>query len=237
MGCISHIDDTGIQYYRPKPYLLVSPAGVTVSTESSDGGTKTVITTGESDRFVHISLQYVPDFGEEYSITVRSGLGVNNTTITLQDGRNLTSINQQLDSRFDENVKAVAELVKAAGGLAGAGVGNGQGRTLPICDCRFSFSTALRTRSCRPAEAGLSLRKWPPKTRRSDSMRAAFITHLAILTARKCWQMWSSFWISTARLAGLPEHVCHVSVVGRQAAGRFGRRLDLSPIAVACAPC
>lgn len=102
--------DTGIRYYRPKPYLRIEPAG-SVVTEGK------VSTTTPSDEFVAISLEYLPDFSEEYSIDVRPGLGSANVSVGLTDGWNLTSLNQELDTQFDENVKAVAELAKAATGF------------------------------------------------------------------------------------------------------------------------
>ncbi|MFV2066230.1 MAG: hypothetical protein ACC645_04570 [Pirellulales bacterium] len=84
--------DRGIRYYRPKPYLLIQPATA-------------------SDEFVSLSLEYLPDFSEEYSIRVRAGLGVNQTKIVLKDGWNLTQIDQKLDSQTDENIRAVADLI------------------------------------------------------------------------------------------------------------------------------
>jgi hypothetical protein len=102
--------DTGIRYYRPKPYLRIEPAS-SVVTE----GKKTTAT--PSDEFVAITIEYLPDFSEEYSIEVCPGLGSANVTVGLTDGWNLTSVNQTLDSQFDENVKAVADLAKAASGF------------------------------------------------------------------------------------------------------------------------
>jgi len=86
--------DRGIRYYRPKPYLLIQPATA-------------------SDEFVSLSLEYLPDFSEEYSIRVRAGFGVNQTKIVLQDGWNLTQIDQKLDSQTDENIRAVADLISS----------------------------------------------------------------------------------------------------------------------------
>ncbi|MCA9180815.1 MAG: hypothetical protein KDA51_05160 [Planctomycetales bacterium] len=57
----------------------------------------------------------MPDFSEEYSIDVRSGLGIANVGIKLQDGWNLTEISQELDSQTDENTKAFASLLSAVG--------------------------------------------------------------------------------------------------------------------------
>ena len=67
-------------------------------------------------RLVRISLAYLPDFSEEYSIDVRSGLGIANVGIKLEDGWNLTEINQELDSQTDENTKALAECLLTAVG-------------------------------------------------------------------------------------------------------------------------
>ncbi len=64
---------------------------------------------------MRISLVYLPDFSEEYAIDVRSGLGIANVGIKLEDGWNLTEISQELDSQADENVKAFASLLSAVG--------------------------------------------------------------------------------------------------------------------------
>ncbi|HHK42491.1 MAG TPA: hypothetical protein ENJ50_08740, partial [Planctomycetaceae bacterium] len=92
--------DKGIRYYRPKPYLLVQPAEGPVA-----GGQVT------------IELQYLPDFSEEYSIHVRSGFGINNTSVTLEDGWNLVAIEQELDSRVAEQISALGDLLDAAGNI------------------------------------------------------------------------------------------------------------------------
>lgn len=119
--------DQGIRYYRPKPYLLVSPAG-----ETTTSGDKAV--TKPTDRYVSLELKYLPDFGEEYSINVCPGLGSANVSVSLEDGWNLTSINQELDTQFDENLGAVASLVGAVApkGLVGtsgdAGGANAEAR-------------------------------------------------------------------------------------------------------------
>jgi len=104
--------DRGIRYYRPKPYLMVKPL-VTQSSDDAPGELK--------PGFVSIETVMLPDFGEEYSIQIRSGLGVNETSVTLTDGWNLTAINAKLDSQFDENLSAAAEMVKALPGLSGGG--------------------------------------------------------------------------------------------------------------------
>ena len=104
----------GIRYYRPKPYLLIAPAGTT----SEIAGNVSKRVTEPSDQFVSIQLQYLPDFNEEYAINVRSGLGTADVSITLEDGWNLTEINQKLDSQFDENLSAVAEVMKAVPSVA-----------------------------------------------------------------------------------------------------------------------
>lgn len=112
-------DASGVRYYRPKPYLLVQAAPQLV--------TKDKVTsqhyTGEA---VSISLQYLPDFSEEYAIDVRPGLGSAEVSVELEDGWNLTSINQTLDSNFDENVAAIAELASAAASYSLTG-GEAQG--------------------------------------------------------------------------------------------------------------
>lgn len=97
--------DHGVRYYRPKPYLFLKQA------VDKNGN--------ERAGFVSLELQWLPDFAEEYSIHVHPGLGMNQTKIMLQDGWNLTSLDVDIDSQFDENVEAIAELVSQAGALGG----------------------------------------------------------------------------------------------------------------------
>lgn len=92
-------DDTGLRFYRPKPYLMVKPM-INKSGEPVSG-------------FVTLETKMLPDFSEEYSVHVRPGIGSNETEITLTDGWNLTALNVNVDSQIDENVEAVAELVKS----------------------------------------------------------------------------------------------------------------------------
>jgi len=103
--------DTGIRYYRPKPYLLLQPVA-----EGKD-----------NDQHVAISLEYLPDYTEEYSINVRPGLGSANVSVKLDDGWNLTSLNQELDTQTDEIIGAVGGVLGNAAKLA-AGGGGGEGR-------------------------------------------------------------------------------------------------------------
>lgn len=100
-------DTPGIRYYRPKPYLKVVPAEVQIAKDASR------IEPG----LVKISLEYLPDFSEEYAIDVRSGLGVADVSLQLEDGWNLTEINQKLDSQTDENISAAGDLIKAVSGM------------------------------------------------------------------------------------------------------------------------
>lgn len=61
--------DSGIRYYRPKPYLLVTAADPT-------------------GRLVNLKLEYHPDFSEEYSAHVRG-----KASLALKDGWNLVGVN------------------------------------------------------------------------------------------------------------------------------------------------
>jgi hypothetical protein len=87
----------GVRFYRPKPYLRVVPH------QDSRGAA--------SDEFVDVSIEYLPDFCEEYAISICAGLGTNKTKITLKDGWNLTDLDVEIDSQFDENLKAVGDLI------------------------------------------------------------------------------------------------------------------------------
>ncbi len=108
--------DKGIRYYRPKPYLFIYPAG-RETTSYTDKGVKKSTVADKSDEFVNIELQYLPDFSEEYAIDVRTGFGTANVEITLEDGWNLTGINQDLDSQTDENLQGIASVLQSASSL------------------------------------------------------------------------------------------------------------------------
>lgn len=124
----------GIRYYRPKPYLKVVPAEVQVAKDASR------IEPG----LVQISLVYLPDFTEEYAIDVRPGLGIADVSLTLEDGWNLTEINQELDSQTDENLSAAGDLIKAVSGIVPTAAGDpSQGPqiefTVPATDVPIGF--------------------------------------------------------------------------------------------------
>ncbi|QDU04131.1 hypothetical protein V6x_38580 [Gimesia chilikensis] len=108
-------NDKGIRYYRPKPYLFIYPAGSETTTYNE--GKKEKMVAEKSDEFVNIELQYLPDFSEEYAIDVRTGFGTANVEITLEDGWNLTGINQDLDSQTDENLQGIASVLQSASSI------------------------------------------------------------------------------------------------------------------------
>lgn len=101
--------DRGIRYWRPKPYLLIAPVE-------------------NSPQVVKLSIEYLPDYSEEYSIHIRTGIGTNKTEITLDNGWNLTKINVDIDSKASEMVKSIADLIGALPKPPGGG-GPGQPMT------------------------------------------------------------------------------------------------------------
>ena len=142
--------DRGIRYYRPKPYLFITP-GTTTSSESAAAFTTTCKTIQNSDlkmqlddaqakgivrtqatpvdyevsseelplapipggmeratmekaaddpppgAKVSITMMYMPDFAEEYSIRLMPGLGIGELSLKLDDGWNLTSVGMKTD--------------------------------------------------------------------------------------------------------------------------------------------
>lgn len=129
--------DKGIRYYRPKPYLLVSSSGETKVTVKE--GSKETITVPDA-KYVHIQLQYLPDFEEEYAIDVRSGFGVADVSITLEQGWNLTAINQKLDSQTDENLQGAAALIGSIAKAAGGTSATGEGKASPGAQPSFTVA-------------------------------------------------------------------------------------------------
>jgi hypothetical protein len=100
--------DQGVRFYRPKPYLRITP-----STDVSDDGADTD-GLPPSSKYVEMTLVYLPDFSEEYSIRVTPGLGTANATIELEDGWKFTGlVDASFDTKFSENVKAIAGAIPA----------------------------------------------------------------------------------------------------------------------------
>lgn len=93
--------DHGVRYYLPKPYLLVK----TATTTDKDGKVT------PHPNMVDIELQMKPDFSEEYSVHVRAGMGINKTSITLDEGWMLKQVNFSVDSNASANLDAVTALL------------------------------------------------------------------------------------------------------------------------------
>ena len=86
-------NDTGLRFYRSKPYLKVAPEA------------------GDTTK-VAITLEYLPDFSEEYSVEAHTGIGSNDTQITLNASGVLTGLNVNTTS-------GVSDLITSVGGLIG----------------------------------------------------------------------------------------------------------------------
>lgn len=99
--------DHGFRFYRPKPYLLIKPAPATDTKDTSE--------------FVSIEWTTLPDFSEQYSLHARAGLGTNATKVTLEQGWKVTKIDYSIDSKTDDNIKAIGSLIKSVGTFAAAG--------------------------------------------------------------------------------------------------------------------
>lgn len=93
-------NDTGIRFYRPRPYLLIAPAAA-----PADHGTDTQTVP------VTIRLDYLPDYSEEYSIRVTPGLGQAELNATLENGWNLNSVQAKTDQRYAEIIGGVGSAL------------------------------------------------------------------------------------------------------------------------------
>lgn len=99
--------NTGLRYYRPKPYLFV---GSTVVGEKADAKAAAVI-----------RLEYLPDYEEEYAVEIYPGLGANDLQISLENGWNLTSFHGKTEQQYDKILTALAGVTKAAAAPSGGG--------------------------------------------------------------------------------------------------------------------
>lgn len=126
--------DTGIPYYLPKPYLLITrglsatvykPKITETETENRDGTKTTTIVTEQApvtsnvDK-VECSMQivYLPDLRVKYGITINPGSGKSETKITLENGWKFTSLDAITDTKVAETITATAGLVSAIGLVA-----------------------------------------------------------------------------------------------------------------------
>ncbi len=92
-------DVEGFRYHLPKPYLLVSDR-----IEVDAKGKKTHVRDAR--------IIYLPDIDNEYSIDVEGGVGGTfSGSLNLEDGWNLTQVNQEYDTKTAETIGALASLV------------------------------------------------------------------------------------------------------------------------------
>jgi len=76
----------GLRFYRPSPYLWV--------TKDKNGS-------------LQGSIIWLPNKNEEYVIKVKSGMGSVDAKFTLENGWNLTGLNETRDSKTPEMIKAL----------------------------------------------------------------------------------------------------------------------------------
>ncbi len=86
----------GLRFYRPYPYVWV--------TKDKDGDLQGTIV-------------WLPDRSEEYVIRVKSGIGSVDSKFTLQDGWNLTGLNETRDSKTPEMINALRGSLKDLTGI------------------------------------------------------------------------------------------------------------------------
>lgn len=89
-------DDSGLRFYRPKPYLwvMLGEAGCTPS------------------------IEYLPDYSNEYIIEPHYWLGTVTFKPTLDKGWNLIAYDSTVDTKIPETINAFAGLLKEAGSIA-----------------------------------------------------------------------------------------------------------------------
>jgi hypothetical protein len=86
----------GLHFYRPAPYLTVSPA---------TGGCT-------------IAVEFLPDYSVDYVIVPHGGVGTVTFNPTLDSGGNLTSLTGTVDSQTSELVTALGSVITAVAPLA-----------------------------------------------------------------------------------------------------------------------
>ena len=138
-GCMAHYKITpiapdqvaktgGLIYYQPKPYLVITNMGLSV-TNSAPAGTptgapkdKASLAAGSNDakQVVTAAIIYLPDMEQPRQVEVTKSIGTFKSTISLTNGWMLTGLNSEADAKFAETVTAFSGLLTSAtkaGGL------------------------------------------------------------------------------------------------------------------------
>ena len=87
---------SGLRFYRPEPYLLV--------TQDNNGNSQT-------------SMISLPNKNEEYVIKPKVRLGTVNVSATLEGGWNLTQLGTTVDTKVPETITAIAGTITAMGAV------------------------------------------------------------------------------------------------------------------------
>jgi hypothetical protein len=119
-------ETTGILFYRPRAYLMVTQGPAAKDAPSDKPGDKPVPGPGGATPppapaekpvpkmpTLSVEIVWLPDYSQEYEIQAHPGLGSVTMNPTLKDGWNLTGLSATVDSK-------TAELITAATGLASA---------------------------------------------------------------------------------------------------------------------
>ncbi|HEY0702224.1 MAG TPA: hypothetical protein VGD60_05600 [Candidatus Acidoferrales bacterium] len=115
---------TGVLFYRPRPYLMVTQGPPAADPKPSGGSARTA-KPGATEPTLSVQIVWLPDYSQEYEIQAHPGVGSVTFNPTLKDGWNLAGLSATVDSK-------TAELITAASGMAGAFAPRTAG-SKPIC--------------------------------------------------------------------------------------------------------
>ena len=138
-GCATTVDvgrispgetETGIPYYLPKQYLMLTLRDGQFQTEVHEEydaatgklkkkTTKRVWVAFSKPRWVSEFVE-LPDLREKYGIEIEPGSGSSTIEIKLEDGWKLEGLNVEADNQLDELITSVGEAVPSiAGAISG----------------------------------------------------------------------------------------------------------------------
>jgi len=111
---------SGILFYRPRPYLMVTEAPPPKEQEGSGGSSLSHLDMNSQDKAgppatqqLSVQIVWLPDYSQEFEIQAHPGLGSVTMNPTLKDGWNLASLSATVDSKTAELITAAAGLAKA----------------------------------------------------------------------------------------------------------------------------
>jgi len=126
-------ETTGVRFYRPRPYLLVTESAAQKSGDQKTNSLSDAAVNGNlldlrgggdpkepAPQQLSVQIVWLPDYSQEYQIIAKPGIGSVTFNPSLKDGWNLSSLSATVDTKTAEILTAVGGLITAAAAVPAA---------------------------------------------------------------------------------------------------------------------